>query len=157
MSKPHLFFKSQHEAKLSMKSIPKECNQKFRQWGPRRILNRSRRPDVQWRSRSALSRTLNSGVGQQGKYSKLIFRWRVGFLYRKYGKPSVILTETLKASLLQLPKFAFWAKTCQYPRLNIPKVISESPSKVRESLQDIETLVTTTMISFWDLNARWCR
>jgi hypothetical protein len=30
------------------------CNQKFRRSGPRRILNDSRRPAVQWRSRIAI-------------------------------------------------------------------------------------------------------
>jgi len=29
-------------------------NQKFRRWGPRRILSSSRRPDVQWRSRTTI-------------------------------------------------------------------------------------------------------
>ena len=52
---PYLFFKPRHEVKISMKRVfPRECNQKFRRSGPRRILNSSRRPAVQWRSRTAM-------------------------------------------------------------------------------------------------------
>jgi len=57
----------------------RECNQKFRRWGPRRILNSSRRPAVQWRSRTAIKSHSWAARCQQGKYEeKRKKKWKGG-------------------------------------------------------------------------------
>ena len=83
---PSLFFKPRHEVKISMKRFfPRECNQKFRRSGPRRILNSSRRPAVQWRSRTAMKIIL-----ERSHVNKVSMKRKEERKYEKdEGKPSI--------------------------------------------------------------------
>ena len=84
--RPSLFFKPRHEVKISMKRFfPRECNQKFRRSGPRRILNSSRRPAVQWRSRTAMKIIL-----ERSHVNKVSMKRKEERKYEKdEGKPSI--------------------------------------------------------------------
>ena len=97
---PSLFFKPRHEVKISMKRFfPRECNQKFRRSGPRRILNSSRRPAVQWRSRTAMKIIL-----ERSHVNKVSMKRKEERKYEKDGgKPSIYrkFAASLRASLSQ--------------------------------------------------------
>ncbi|CCD43119.1 hypothetical protein BofuT4_uP069590.1 [Botrytis cinerea T4] len=52
------------------KGYPEGSNQKFPRWGPRRIPNDSRRPDVQWRTRIIALSILDLKTLREGKYEE---------------------------------------------------------------------------------------